>query len=99
MTKPLAVMRPLDSSVSIRGGFSFAKARLWPAMLVTLLTGAGFAGLKFVLIGELAFEYSPKDPLPFEWMDRLVRNCVRHDTLDEAVSQGLAAMLTAGVLV
>lgn len=72
---------------------------LWPAVIVTLMTGAGFAGLKFVLIGELAFEYSPKDPLIFEWMDRLVRRCVEKGTLEEAVSQGLAAVLTLGVLV
>ncbi len=72
---------------------------LWPAVIVTLMTGAGFAGLKFVLIGELAFEYSPKDPLIFEWMDRLVRRCIDKGTLEEAVSQGLAAVLTLGVLV
>jgi MFS family permease len=67
--------------------------------MVTLLTGAGFAALKFVLIGELAFEYSPTEPLPFAWMDHVVRNAVAHDTLDEAVSQGLAAILTLGVLI
>jgi hypothetical protein len=74
---------------------------LWPAVLVTLLTGLGFAGLKFVLINELALSYDPAHPpaLPFAWMARILQNTVANGTLSDAVSQGLAAVLTLGVLV
>ncbi|MBA2481402.1 MAG: hypothetical protein H0V44_12130 [Planctomycetes bacterium] len=73
---------------------------LWPAVVVTLLTGAGFAGLKFVLIGELAFDYDDKTThLSIGWMDRIVHRCFEKGAITEAVSQGLAAVLTLGVLV
>jgi hypothetical protein len=96
---PNDLLRAVDSSVSVRRGVTFPKTRFWPAVLVTLLTGAGFTGLKFVLIGELAFGFSLKEPLPFEWLDQLVRTCIHEHTFDEFVAQGLAAMLTLGVLV
>src|SRR5580704_9786959 len=74
---------------------------LWPAVLVTLFTGLGFAGLKFVLINELALSYDPARPpaLPFVWMERILHNAVMNGTLSDAVSQGLAAVLTLGVLI
>lgn len=79
----------------------FRGARLWPAILVTLITGAGFAGLKFVLIGEiaLAFDLKSLPTLPFAWMERILHRSIEHDTLREALSQGLAAVLTLGVLI
>ncbi len=75
--------------------------RLWPAVLVTLLTGTGFAALKFVLINELALCYDPAHPpaLPFAWMRRILENAYYSGTLPDAVSQGLAAVLTLGVLI
>jgi hypothetical protein len=71
---------------------------LWPAVAVTLMTSAGFAALKFILIGELALEYDPSVHMPFGWLDDLMRRCYGTGNLDEAVSQGLAAILTLGVL-
>ncbi len=75
--------------------------RLWPAILVTCLTGTGFAGLKFVLIKEIALSYDPAHPpvLPFLWMRQILDRCVQDHTLPDAVSQGLAAVLTLGVLI
>lgn len=75
--------------------------RLWPAILVTCLTGAGFAGLKFVLINEIALRFDPHHPppLPFHWMETVLARCLATDSLREAVSQGLAAILTLGVLI
>ncbi len=74
--------------------------RLWPAILVTFLTGTGFAGLKFVLINEIALAYDKAHPpdLPFHWMETILDRCVQENTLKDAVSQGLAAVLTLGVL-
>ena len=76
-------------------------ARLWPAILVTFLTGMGFASLKFVLITEIALAYDPAthQPLPFEHLEMIIQRCKDNDTFKEAVGQGLATMLTFGVLV
>jgi hypothetical protein len=62
------------------------------------MTSAGFAALKFILIGELALEYDPTVVMPFGWLDDLMRRCFATGNLDQAVSQGLAAILTLGVL-
>jgi MFS family permease len=74
---------------------------MWPAVLVTILTGMGFAGLKFVLIGEIAVGFDVKHPpaMAFAWMDEVLRNAIAKETLKEAITQGLAAMLTLGVLI
>jgi hypothetical protein len=86
---------------------SMLRKAVWPAILVTILTGMGFAGLKFVLIGEIAFDadgaldkniHALDGTLPWEWMTTILVNAYKRDVLDEAVSQGLAAVLTAGVL-
>ncbi len=76
------------------------RTRLWPAVLATLLTSAGFAGLKFVLIGEIALDFDPAthQALPFAWMEEVLQRCLAKDALTEAVAQGLAAVLTFGVL-
>ena len=76
------------------------RTRLWPAVLATLLTSAGFAGLKFVLIGEIALDFDPQthQPLPFAWMEAVLQRCLAKNALTEAVAQGLAAVLTFGVL-
>jgi predicted MFS family arabinose efflux permease len=74
---------------------------LWPALLVTILTGMGFAGLKFVLIGEIALDFDRENPphMAYAWMDQILHNAIRLDIVDEAITQGLAAVLTSGVLV
>ena len=76
-------------------------ARLWPAILLTFLTGMGFTSLKFILITEIALDYRPEThvPLPFEHLEMIVQRCVEKGNLAEAVGQGLATMLTFGVLV
>ncbi len=70
-------------------------------MLVTILTGMGFAGLKFILIGEIAIDFDPAThaPLMFGWMETILQNSIAKGTTREAITQGLAAVLTAGVLV
>lgn len=81
-----------------RGGLRFA---MWPALLVTILTGMGFAGLKFVLIGEIALDFDPQthEPLSVAWMEAVLQRALAKGTLKEAITQGLAAVLTLGVLV
>ena len=76
-------------------------ARLWPAILVTFLTGMGFASLKFVLISEIALNFDPEThvPLPFEHLEQVLQRCIAKGNLAEAVGQGMAAMLTFGVLI
>ncbi len=76
-------------------------ARLWPAILVTFLTGMGFASLKFVLITEIALTFNPHahQPLPIDWLEQVLQRCIAKGNLVEAVGQGLATMLTFGVLV
>ena len=61
----------------------------------------GFAGLKFVLIGEIALGFDSAHPpaMPFVWLDEVLRNAIIKGTLKEAITQGLAAVLTFGVLV
>jgi hypothetical protein len=80
-----------------RGG---RRSPLWPAMLATILTGMGFAGLKFILIGEIAIDFDPAthQPLMFGWMETILQNSIHKGTTREAITQGLAAVLTAGVL-
>ncbi len=74
---------------------------IWPAVLVTILTGMGFAGLKFVLIGEIALGFDPAHPpiMPFAWLDEVLSHAIAKGTLKEAITQGLAAVLTLGVLI
>ena len=78
-----------------------SRTPIWPAVLVTVLTGMGFAGLKFVLIGEIALGFDSAHPpaMPFVWLDEVLRNAIIKGTLKEAITQGLAAVLTFGVLV
>ena len=74
--------------------------RLWPAVAVTIITGIGFASIKFVLIAEqaLAFDASMIQHLPFEWMREVMAKCSAQNLTKEAITQGLAAVLTTGVL-
>ena len=78
-----------------------SRTPIWPAVLVTVLTGMGFAGLKFVLIGEIALDFDEAHPpaMPFVWMDEVLKNAIAKGTLKEAITQGLAAVLTLGVLI
>ncbi|MFM2091825.1 MAG: hypothetical protein RLZZ127_2314 [Planctomycetota bacterium] len=73
--------------------------RLWPAVAVTVLTGLGFAGLKFVLITRMALTFEPAhiEALPAEWMKAVMRACAAQGLEQEAISQGMAAILTLGV--
>jgi hypothetical protein len=77
------------------------RARLWPAVLLTFLTGLGFASLKFVLITEIALVFDPAThhPLPFEHLEAVLQRCIAKGNLAEAVGQGLATVLTFGVLI
>ncbi len=90
---------PLARVVAKLGGLAPSRTSLWPAIVVTLLTGAGFAGLKFVLINEIAFADDADRALPFAWWHVLMEHCRQKDTVDEAVSQCLAAILTLCVLI
>lgn len=76
-------------------------ARLWPAILMTFLTGMGFTSLKFILITEIirAFDVTTHQPLPFEHLEQILQKCIENGTLEEAVGQGMATMLTFGVLI
>lgn len=72
---------------------------LWPAIAVTMLTAAGFAIFKFVLLSEIALDIeTAKKTLPFEFL-RVFVQAHPGIELKESVMQGLAAILTAGVLV
>jgi MFS family permease len=73
---------------------------LWPAILVSILTGMGFAGLKFVLIGEIALDFAPDThvPLRIGWLEEIIQHAYHLNILREAITQGLAALLTGGVL-
>jgi MFS family permease len=87
---------PMDVAVA-----SIPRVRLWPAVLMTFLTGMGFAALKFVLIAKIALSFDPAthEPLPSEYLEEALQNCFAKGNLTEAISQGLATMLTFGVLV
>ncbi len=76
------------------------KARLWPAILMTFLTGMGFTSLKFVLITEIIKAYDPAthQVLPFAHLEMILQKCMANGTMEEAVGQGMATMLTFGVL-
>ena len=73
---------------------------LWPAVAATVITGLGFASIKFVLIGEQAMVFDPEHIrlLPFEWMRQVMTACTQQNLAREAITQGLAAVLTLGVL-
>lgn len=77
-----------------------AIALTWPALLATFFVSLGFAGLKFVLIGELALAFRPEEhePLPFAWIERIVQHCIASNNITEAITQGLAAAITLGVI-
>lgn len=96
--------RPMDEpepSTRIPGLVrSGRRTSLWPAVMATVLTGVGFASLKFVLIGEIALRFDPAnhEPLMFQWLEDVVQQAVVLGTLKDAITQGLAAVLTLGVL-
>ena len=75
-----------------------APTSLWLPILVTVLAGAGFTVFKFVIISEIALNRaSAEASLPFAWMRAFID--ARPDVpLAEAVSQGLAATFTVGIL-
>jgi hypothetical protein len=79
---------------------STQRTYLWPAVLITILTGMGFSGLKFVLIGEIAIDFDHTHPpaLWFAWMDQALAKAIAAHAFREAITQGLAAVLTLGVL-
>ncbi|MCK6488196.1 MAG: MFS transporter [Planctomycetes bacterium] len=87
---------PPAESISTRAIVSLT----WPALLATFLVSMGFAGLKFCLIGELAVGFNPAehDPLPLAWMERIVQHCIARGNITEAITQGLAAVITLGVI-
>lgn len=93
-------MPPLVNQSSAGPAKVGIRQALWPAMLVTILTGTGFAGLKFILIGEIAidFVHETHQPLMFGWMETILQKAWAMGTLREAITQGLAAVLTGGVL-
>jgi MFS family permease len=71
---------------------------LWLPILITVLAGAGFTVFKFVVISEIALNRADAEAsLPFAWMRAFIDT--RPDIpLAEAVSQGLAATFTVGIL-
>lgn len=88
MIAPTQLLRPL------RTGFL-------PAVVATFGASLGFAGLKMLLVGELAlaFDLATHDPLPSAWLEELVQRCARQDNIKEAITQGLAAVITLGVII
>lgn len=76
-------------------------APLWPAVAATFFTGMSFAALKFVFIGEIAMDLDEQHlpALPFVWMDTVLQAAATRGTVREAISQGMAAVLTLGVLI
>ncbi len=76
-----------------------APYRLWPAIAVTFITGLGFTSLKMTLITELGLAFDPAQiaQLPFAWMREVMTTCYEKGLVTEAISQGLAAVLTLGV--
>lgn len=71
-----------------------------PAVLATFGASFGFAALKFVLIGELGLDFDPAthQPLPWAWLEHLVQICITHGSIKETITQGLAAVITLGVI-
>ncbi len=74
--------------------------RTWAAVLATFAASLGFAALKFVMVNELALDFNPAahQPLPIEWMERIVQRCIHLQQIEEAITQGVAAMITLGVI-
>ncbi len=72
-----------------------------PAVLATFGASFGFAALKFVLIGELGLDFDPAthQPLPWAWLEQLVQICITHGSIKETITQGLAAVITLGVII
>ena len=70
----------------------------WP-VVATTLASFGFAAYKFLVIGEqaLAFDLAQWNWLPPTLHQALV-NAVEAKTVKEAISQGLAAAITLGVI-
>lgn len=88
-----------SSRIRLLGCPDPVRYRLLPTILVTVCAAAGFSIFKFILISEIALDFtSAKNSLPFAWMRRFLE--ARPDIpLQEAVSQGLAATFTIGILV
>ncbi len=72
---------------------------LWPGVAMAVLTAAGFAIFKFILISEIALDVeAARKSLPFEFM-RIFLDHQGRIPLTEAVAQGLAAVFTVGILI
>ena len=72
---------------------------LWPAVLVAIATSAGFAIFKLILISEIALDpVAAQRNLPLAPL-RILFDPGHGLPLQEALAQGLAAVLTVGILV
>ena len=90
----------MSERLSLSPSIGSVMAKALPAVMATGMASLGFAGLKFVLIGELALDFNPADhqPLPIAWFEAIVQECIHKNAIKEAITQGLAAAITLGVI-
>lgn len=90
----------MSQRLSLSPSIGSVLAKALPAVLATGMASLGFAGLKFVLIGELALDFDPAQhqPLPIAWFEAIVQECIHKNAIKEAITQGLAAAITLGVI-
>ncbi len=79
------------------------RASVIPAIATTFLVGCGFAALKFVLIGRIALDWDPSNPvsleaIPWQWLRDVLLNSHAKGTFAEATSQAMSVVLTLGLL-
>ncbi len=72
---------------------------LWPAVLVASATSAGFAIFKLILICEIALDPAAAQRNPPLASLRILLDPAHGLPMQEALAQGLAAVLTVGILV
>ena len=80
------------------------RASVIPAIATTFLVGCGFAALKFVLIGRIALDWDPSNPvsleaIPWQWLRDVLLNSHAKGTFAEATSQAMSVVLTLGLLI
>lgn len=88
---------------STRIGSSGTPESVMPAIVATFLLGFVFTALKFVLIGRIALDFDPQapgalDPLPWDWLREVILTADRQGGLKDALSQGISAILTLGLI-
>ena len=80
----------LANSVNLAGHVTTFKLRAAELRDVQAIVG---------LIRELAvgFKAAEHDPLPLAWLEQIVQHCIARGDITEAITQGLAAVITLGL--